>query len=131
MNVGKNVKKLRELKNFTQQYMAERLQVSQKTYSNIEAAGNNVTVEVIGKIAHVLDVTIHTVLELNLDAIFNSAYQEGGLSSLNTVSPNNDVQEKEAAQLQNLIDEKNSRITQLESALLVKDELINELRQKY
>ncbi len=49
MNVGQNIKNLRELRNLNQQAMADMLEISQKTYSNIENAGNNITVEVIEK----------------------------------------------------------------------------------
>ncbi|MDR0802540.1 MAG: helix-turn-helix domain-containing protein, partial [Fluviicola sp.] len=36
MHVGQKIKKLRELKNFTQEYMANRLEMTQPSYSKIE-----------------------------------------------------------------------------------------------
>ncbi len=51
MNIGKNIQTLRELRNYTQQYMANQLEINQKTYSNIEHAGNRITIETIDKIS--------------------------------------------------------------------------------
>ncbi|HXA02953.1 MAG TPA: helix-turn-helix transcriptional regulator, partial [Cytophagaceae bacterium] len=36
MSVGSKIKKIRELRNYTQEYMADRLQMSQSGYSKIE-----------------------------------------------------------------------------------------------
>lgn len=54
MNIGENIRKLSELKNYSQDYMANELDMVQKTYSNIETAGNKITVETILRVAKVL-----------------------------------------------------------------------------
>lgn len=44
MTVGSNIKKLRELKNFTQQYMADSLNMSDGGYSKIERDETDISV---------------------------------------------------------------------------------------
>ncbi|MCA0430953.1 MAG: helix-turn-helix domain-containing protein [Bacteroidetes bacterium] len=94
MDVGANIKKLREFKNFTQTSMAEAIGVSQKTYSNIENAKNNITVEDIDKIAKALGVSFNKILELNAEAILNNSSQVGGISQINTAPSYNYLNEK-------------------------------------
>jgi transcriptional regulator with XRE-family HTH domain len=116
MNIGQNIKNLRELRNLNQKAMAERLEVSQKTYSNIENAGNNITIEVIEKVAKVLEVNFNKILELNAEAIFNN-HQTGGLSQMNTATSNNYFNDKQAELYEKLLVEKDSRIKNLEEQL--------------
>jgi transcriptional regulator with XRE-family HTH domain len=116
MNIGNNIKKIRELKNLNQNAMADLLQVSQKTYSNIENAGNNITVELIQKIAKVLEVNFNKILELNAEAIFNN-HQTGGMSQMNTATSNNYFNDKQAELYEKLIFEKDIRIKDLEAHL--------------
>ncbi|NEM98357.1 helix-turn-helix domain-containing protein [Pontibacter burrus] len=52
-------------KNYTQEYMAFRLGISQKAYSKLEAGITKLTVERLLEIA--------SILELNTDAILNSS----------------------------------------------------------
>lgn len=50
------IKKFRELRNYTQEYMAEKLQISQNTYSNLEAGKSKLTIERAKEIADILEV---------------------------------------------------------------------------
>jgi transcriptional regulator with XRE-family HTH domain len=43
MNIGNKIKVLRELKNLSQDYMAKQLEISQKSYSNIENGNTELT----------------------------------------------------------------------------------------
>lgn len=56
MNAGLKIKKLREFKNLTQEYMAGRLEVSQSYYNRIENGQVNLTLERIQAIATILDI---------------------------------------------------------------------------
>lgn len=49
MDIGSNIKKIRELKNFNQNYVATALGISQKSYSNIEKSKNKITIELVQK----------------------------------------------------------------------------------
>ncbi len=129
MNVGENIKKLRELKNYTQKSMADMLEISQKTYSNIENSGNNISIELISKISNVLGVSFNKILELNADAILNNHQQSGGLNQLNNAPSYNYLNEKQTELFEKLLSEKDLRITQYEILLKAKDELIQTLKK--
>jgi transcriptional regulator with XRE-family HTH domain len=66
MKIGDNIKNLRELKNLTQAYMAERLNMSISGYSKIEKNKTDVALSKILTIAEILETDISTLL--NFDA---------------------------------------------------------------
>jgi transcriptional regulator with XRE-family HTH domain len=53
-----NVRRIRENRNYSQEYMAGKLSVSQNTYSKLELGYTALTLERLISIAHVLDVDI-------------------------------------------------------------------------
>ena len=63
-NVGQKIKKLRELRNFTQTYMAIELDMTQQGYSKIEKDGK-LTVHQLEKIAQILKVESAYILNFN------------------------------------------------------------------
>lgn len=62
MELGVKIKKIRESKNYTQEYMSNKLNISQNTYSKIETGGIKLTVDRLKQISEVLDVTIEDIL---------------------------------------------------------------------
>jgi transcriptional regulator with XRE-family HTH domain len=118
MNVGENSKKIREVKNYTQKSMADRLEVSQKTYSNIENSGNNITIELIEKVAKILEVNFNKILELNAESILNNSNQSGGIiSQLNNAPSYNYSNEKQNELFEKLLVEKDKIIKIYEEKL--------------
>lgn len=59
---GLRIKRLREFRNFTQQYLADKLEISQNAYSKIENGSTKLTIERLEQIAQLLDVPFDTVL---------------------------------------------------------------------
>jgi len=115
-NIGENIKKIRELKNFTQEAMASNLGVSQKTYSNIENAGNVIAFDKIERIAEILEVNVTKILELNTEVILNNNGQNGGLSQLNTAVSYNYLNEEQVKLYERLLEEKDRIIELLKSS---------------
>ena len=72
MEVGNKIKKIRELKNFTQEYMAEQLHVSQSTYSRFEKDDSDITISQLESISKILDVKIEDLLNFNDKLVFNN-----------------------------------------------------------
>lgn len=70
MDVGNKIKRFRELRNYTQQYMSDRLKISQNTYSKIETGGIKLTVERLNQIAEVLEVPVEQILSSD-NQVFN------------------------------------------------------------
>jgi transcriptional regulator with XRE-family HTH domain len=130
MDVGQNIKNLRELKNYSQSAMAKMLDVSQKTYSNIETSGNKISIELIEKIATILNVSFNKILELNSEAILNNTNQTGGISQLNTATTTNNLSEKNNELFEKLIIEKDERIKTQKELILTLKQSITDLRGK-
>jgi transcriptional regulator with XRE-family HTH domain len=54
--VAINIRKIREGKDYTQDYLAAKLDISQNAYSKIELGYTKITVERLFQIAHILEV---------------------------------------------------------------------------
>ena len=54
--IGNKIKNIRELKNFTQEYMAEKLDISQAAYSKMEKGDTKISPDKLNKIAEILEV---------------------------------------------------------------------------
>lgn len=72
MEIGQKIKKIRELKNFTQEHMAQRLNISQPTYSRYEKEDGDLTITVLRSISEVLEVRIEDLLSFDEKNIFNN-----------------------------------------------------------
>lgn len=65
--VAANVKKTRVFRNYTQDYLAAKLGISQNAYSKIELGYSNITVSRLARIAEILEVEIMDILNINND----------------------------------------------------------------
>lgn len=96
MNVGKNLQIIREIHNYTQSYVADFLGISQKSYSNLEKANNNITVETIMKICELYKINVSKVLDFTTESILNINNQSGGSNFYNNHHANFYNDEKES-----------------------------------
>lgn len=63
--ISNRIKKMRELKNWTQEYMAERLGISQNTYSRMETEASKISVDRLLEIAQIFEVPIEFLMNTN------------------------------------------------------------------
>lgn len=61
-DIGKNIKQLRQMKNMTQDELAEKLFVTRQTISNYEIGRTRPDIDMLTKMAEVLDADVHAVL---------------------------------------------------------------------
>jgi transcriptional regulator with XRE-family HTH domain len=54
--VAANIRKIREYRNYTQEYLAAKLKISQNAYSKIELGYTKITVDRLFRIADILEV---------------------------------------------------------------------------
>jgi transcriptional regulator with XRE-family HTH domain len=73
-SVGQKIKKLRELRNYTQSYMAIELDITQQGYSKIEKEGR-LTVDQLDKIASILDVDSAYILNFNEEQLLKDSHK--------------------------------------------------------
>lgn len=91
-NVGQKIKKLRELRNYTQAYMAIELDMTQQGYSKIEKEGR-LSVAQLDQIADILKVDSAYILNFNEEQLIKQNYDNpvGLLSStIERNMPHND-----------------------------------------
>ena len=79
--VGEKIRKIREIKGYSQDYMALQLKMSQNNYSRIELDQNNkLSLDRLQEIANVLGVDPMDILNFDERYVFNSIsqHQNGG-----------------------------------------------------
>jgi len=113
-NAGLIIRKLREKKGFSQEYVAEKLNINQSTYGKLERDVSNITLDRLYKIADILEEDITTLLDIGKKNIFSNQSNQGN-GYVETI--NNDyrmiIEELKLA---------------YEKMLLIKDEQINLLK---
>jgi len=68
-SIGNNIKKIRELRNFSQDHMAQKLGISQPEYSRIENDLVKIDADRLKKIAVILKVQIDLLYDFDIDKI--------------------------------------------------------------
>lgn len=120
VKIGIRLRKLRMDRGYKQEYMAEVLQVSQKTYSNMENDKSSISIDTLKKIANEYKIDLiellndeKTIVQHN-HSIDNSTFQSGII--INQLSEELLNQFKERVEdLKQIISEKDKRIEALEN----------------
>lgn len=94
MEVGKNIKQIRELKNFTQAHVAEKLNLSLSGYGKIERDETDITLNRLNEIVQILGTDYNTILSFDEKHIFN--FQQN--QTANGIVQNQQITDKEAWQ---------------------------------
>jgi transcriptional regulator with XRE-family HTH domain len=72
MEIGTKIKKIRELRNFTQAYMAEQLGIAQESYSRLEANKSPMNLDRLAKIAEILKTDMIDLLKFDEKVVFQN-----------------------------------------------------------
>ena len=67
--LGQNIRKLRELRNFTQQYMAEKLEMTQGNYARIENEEIHLSDDGLQKISGLLGYSTEFIIQFDVEKI--------------------------------------------------------------
>ena len=70
--IGNKIKNIRELKNFTQEYMAEKLDISQAAYSKMEKGDTKISQDKLNKIAEILEINPDDITDFDNKKVLNS-----------------------------------------------------------
>lgn len=65
MNIGQNIKKIREEKGMTQQQIAELIHMHRSNYSKIESGQREISVDALNKIARYFGMTIDQIVNFD------------------------------------------------------------------
>lgn len=75
--IARNIRSLRELKGYTQEYVATELGIEQPNYSLIEKGKKPITFELAQKIAAILETSLETIQKFDSEAFFNNCKDKG------------------------------------------------------
>jgi transcriptional regulator with XRE-family HTH domain len=90
MVIGPKIKKLRELKNLTQEYMAEKLQMSQSNYSRIESNELDIPFTKLQLIADILEINLTDLIEFDSKYFFNNVHAQTINGNINNATSENE-----------------------------------------
>lgn len=111
IDIGGNIRKYREKKNYTQEYVAEELGISRVQYGSIERGENDVTITRIYNIAKILGVSVAEILDLpTVDS-----YMANNHNSINGIVNDSKIVNKLIELYEDKIQRQNEVITKLES----------------
>ncbi len=89
------IKQIRELKNITQEYLANELQISTRAYSKIENGETQLTINRLNEISTVLGVDPIEILGFDEKQIFNHCKQDGYIGINHISMPDKLIQQYE------------------------------------
>jgi transcriptional regulator with XRE-family HTH domain len=67
--VVSNIRKIREFRNYTQDYLAAKLGISQNAYSKIELGYSNITLTRLIEISEILEVDLVDLIKPEIDGV--------------------------------------------------------------
>ncbi|MBE7443683.1 MAG: hypothetical protein KFKLKKLM_00186 [Flavobacteriales bacterium] len=113
-NIEQNIKHIRELKNFSQEHLANQLGLSIRAYSKIESGETQLTINRLNEISKILDVSPLEIIGFDEKQVFNNCRQSGNIGINHITAP------------EKLIDQYEKQIKFLEDELkFVKSMLLN------
>jgi transcriptional regulator with XRE-family HTH domain len=89
------IKQIRELKNYTQEYVAQQLGLSTRAYSKIETGETQLTINRLNEISAILEVQPMEVLGFDDKKIFNINHSTGNNGYNNIMYPEKLIQQYE------------------------------------
>jgi len=74
MTIGYNIRRIRELKKISQDYIAHKLGISERAYSKIENENSRLKVDALVKISEILEVGIDDIINYDDQRIYNNIF---------------------------------------------------------
>jgi transcriptional regulator with XRE-family HTH domain len=83
IKLHQKIKQIRELKNYTREYVADVLKIDVRSYGYIESGKSNITVKRLYEICNIFSCTIEEILSFNSTNVlnFNVKQENGNLGS--------------------------------------------------
>lgn len=115
MEIGHKIRKLRELRNYSQEFMALKLGISQVAYSKIETGQTQMNLQRLEKIAETLEIDPFTLMSFDDKYIFNnhSPHNQGG-NIVNHYHTEKDERQKLSLRVNNIEEKINKLLEKFE-----------------
>ncbi|MDI9339793.1 MAG: helix-turn-helix transcriptional regulator [Sediminibacterium sp.] len=115
VNIGSNIKRIREFKNLSRSFIADNIGVSLKTYSNIENDVSSPDIRTLERIAESMQVSLFRLFNFDDNVILNN--NGSHVETFANHITHHGSSEKERALYELLLKEKDERIRMLEQQL--------------
>lgn len=76
LNYYDKIRKIRENRGYKQEFVADQLNITQRTYSNIESGKTQLTVERLIEIVRILDTSLSEIFEYEGNTILNNNFND-------------------------------------------------------
>jgi transcriptional regulator with XRE-family HTH domain len=90
MNLSDKIKRIRTIKGLSQEEMSQKLNISQKAYSNLENSKTKIDDERLNQIATVFEMEAQDIRLFDEKQVFNNCTQSG--NNINTLNYNDSVE---------------------------------------
>ena len=122
--VSDRLKKIRLIKNITQDFLAKKLGFTQKAYSKIENNETKLNVDVLQRVAQILEVPIETFFNNSQQHILNDfSNRSGGDNVIYKNNSTENIEELYSHLLKSKDDIINSKINEIESMKKINEQL--------
>ena len=111
IKLGERIKHLREQRNYSQEYLASKLNISQRAYSKMETGQTKLSVDSLFKIAETLETSINNILGMDGNNVFNNSFT---ITTGDGMVINKSVSEKIYELHESLIKSKDAEISRLQ-----------------
>ncbi len=105
------IRSFREAKGYTQEYMAEMLDICQSTYANLESGKSSLTIDRLIEIAAILELDFHQLL------VFNGKGPMDGKSPMHDISTRENLNEETKKLYEQLVEELRSEVAFLRALI--------------
>jgi transcriptional regulator with XRE-family HTH domain len=116
MILGNKIKKIRELRDLTQEFVAAELGLNQSAYSKIESGAVDISYSKLEKIALVFGMKVEDIVSFNEQMVFNVMNNQNGQNGL-VINNNNPASDNEKNLYEKQIDSLKEEINYLKSVL--------------
>ncbi len=118
LKIGHKIKKLRELKNLTQEHMAKSIGISQGAYSRMELGETEITYSKLEKISEELGMKPEEIIAFNESLVFNVMNNQTGNGLVINNSQISDAEKHMFEQQIDLLTEENTYLKKVIDGLL-------------
>ena len=96
--IGEKIRKVRTIKGYSQEYVSEKLKISQPAYSDIEKNKTKITLETLKELAKIFEVEVNDLMSFDENQVFNNTFNENsnGFFNVQKVINENFDKEREA-----------------------------------
>ncbi len=115
--IGEKIRKIRTLKGFSQDYMSEKLKISQPAYSDIENSKTKIGVAVLEQIASIFEIETNDILNFDENQVFNNTFNENSKGFFNVKKVVNESFENERQSYKDQIKSQKEEIDYLRKKL--------------